>query len=133
MNTFSQLQNGVNDSSAYSTLRNNILFNEGEELQTQTDEEKQKRKRIELFRFMSQRSNTWKLALNPENPIQKKKVKDLPKQFQDQIIQMNSTLKSNKSKLDQIKNNNTKLKLTLGQKLKDTMDQNILSLKQINN
>jgi hypothetical protein len=133
MNTFSQLQNGLNDSNAYSTLRNNILFNEGEELQTQTDEEKQKRKRIELFRFMSQRSNTWKFALATENPIQKKKVKDLPKQFQDQIIQMNNTLKSNKSKLDQIKDNNTKLKLTLGQKLKDTMDQNILSLKQINN
>lgn len=46
---------------------------------------------------------------------------------------MNNTLRSNKTRLDQIKDNNTKLKQTLGQKLKDTMDHNILSLKQINN
>ena len=31
MNTFSQLQKGANESNAYSTLRNNIMFKEGEE------------------------------------------------------------------------------------------------------
>lgn len=46
---------------------------------------------------------------------------------------MNNALKNNKTKLDQIKENNQKLRSTLGQKLKDNMDRNILNLKQINN
>ncbi len=43
----------------------------------------------------------------------KKKVKDLPEQYKDMIVKMNSQLKSNKKKLDQIKEQNDKLKNTL--------------------
>ena len=133
LNTFSLLQKGMNESNAYSTLRNNVIFNQGDDHQNHSDEEKQKRKRIELLSFMSMQPRTWKFELSHQNPHQKKKVKDLPKPYQDQIILMDNTLRANRARLDQIKENNAKLKHTLGQKLKDTMDRNILSLKQINN
>lgn len=71
--------------------------------------------------------------MNHMNPHQKKKVKDLPDQFKEIIVKMNSQLMANKKKLAQIKENSDKLRDTLENQLRQMMDSNILSLKQINN
>lgn len=52
MNSFSQLQNGMNERNAYSMVKNNTLFNEDESEKSQTDQEKEKKKRIALLSFM---------------------------------------------------------------------------------
>ena len=46
---------------------------------------------------------------------------------------MNTQLKANKNKLDQIKESSDKLKFTLENQLREMMDNNVLTLKLINN
>jgi hypothetical protein len=133
MNSFSQLQKGLNETNAYSMVKNNTLFNEDEDGRQPSEDEIQMKKRIAMFSFMSEKSSRWMFELNHFNPFQKKKVKDLPDAYKKTIFQMNKTLKENKQKLSDIKASNKKLKQTLDVQLKETMDRNILSLKVINN
>ena len=133
MNSFSQLQKGLSETNAYSMVKNNALFNEVRDESEYTDEEKLKKHRIDSLNFMQQMPRNWKFDMNHQNPYQKKKVKDLPQPFQELIVKMNVQLKTNKKKLDQIKENSDSLKKTLERQLREMMDSNILSLKQINN
>ena len=64
MNSFSQLQNGLNERNAYSMVKNNTLFNENQDGKKQTDEEKQKKKRIDLLSFMQQKPRNWLLEMS---------------------------------------------------------------------
>ena len=95
MNSYSQLQKGLNERNTYSMVKNNTLFNDGEQNE-QSEEELLKKKRIEQFNFMQRKPRNWMFELPHNNSLSKKKVKDLPDQLKNAIVKMNMTFKQNK-------------------------------------
>lgn len=69
MNTYSQLQKGLNETNAYSMLKNNTLFNESERETSESTLEAEKKRRIELLSFMQLQPRNWKFDLSHQNPF----------------------------------------------------------------
>ena len=133
MNAYQLLSRGYSKSNAYTMTSNDFLYKKSKDGSDRIgSKELEKEARIARFKFLTQKSRNWMFKLHSNNRLNKKKVANLPQNYQKQILWLDKELKKNKKILTQISESSDKLKKTINEKMKDLIEENILSIRLIN-
>ena len=132
-NTYKLLINGYSDANAYTMMSNNYLYADSKKTNAKSENhELEKMARIEKFKFLNHKPRHWSFELTSNNTLNKKKVKDLPDNYKNAIIKIDRELKNNQKTLSSISKKSEELQKMINEKMKNLIEENILSIKMIN-